>query len=113
MDYKIQLTPKKILNKEFKVDYKGYNCAEVDYFLDTILADYENFAKIIDYANKELEDLENENKKLKAEIAQLSRDKSIAEESVQNLEEQLSPQVDILKRLSLLEKAVFGNRNAE
>ncbi|MFQ6862680.1 MAG: cell division regulator GpsB [Beduini sp.] len=113
MDYKIQLTPKKILNKEFKVDFKGYNSAEVDYFLDTILADYENFAKIIEFANKELEELENENKKLKEEIAQLSRDKSVAEESVQNLEEQLSPQVDILKRLSLLEKAVFGNRSAE
>ena len=69
MDYKIQLTPKKILNKEFKVDFKGYNSAEVDYFLDTILADYENFAKIIEFANKELEELENENKKLKEEIA--------------------------------------------
>lgn len=113
MDYKIQLTPKKILNKEFKVDFKGYNSAEVDYFLDTILTDYENFAKIIEIANKELEELENENKKLKAEIAQLSRDKSVAEESVQNLEEQLSPQVDILKRLSLLEKAVFGNRSVD
>ena len=32
MDYKIQLTPKKILDKEFRVDFKGYNSTEVDYF---------------------------------------------------------------------------------
>lgn len=111
MDFKIQLTPKKILNKEFKVDFKGYNSTEVDYFLDTVLADYESFAKMIEIANKELDDLENENKRLKAEIAKLSKDNSVAQESVQHLEEQLSPQVDILKRLSLLEKAVFGNRS--
>lgn len=113
MEYKIQLTPKKILNKEFKVDFKGYNPTEVDYFLDTVLADYESFAKIIETANRELDALENENKQLREEVARLKQEKSVAEESVHTLEEQVSPQVDILKRLSLLEKAVFGNKTSE
>lgn len=113
MEYKIQLTPKKILNKEFKVDYKGYNPTEVDYFLDTVLADYECFAKIIEKANAEIDALVKENEELKEANLKLKQEKSVAEMSMASLEEQVSPQVDILKRLSLLEKAVFGNKSAE
>lgn len=113
MDYKVQLTPKKILDKEFKIDFKGYNATEVDYFLDTVLEDYENFAKIVQRANAQLELLENENEKLKAEIAKISKEKEICEENVHSLEEQLSPQVDLIKRISLLEKAVFGTKTQE
>lgn len=108
MEYKIQLTPKKILNKEFKVDFKGYNATEVDYFLDTVLADYESFAKMIEVANKEMDDLAKENQALKQEIARLKQENTLAKENVQSLEDQVSPQVDILKRLSALEKAVFN-----
>lgn len=113
MDNKIQLTPKKILDKEFKVDFKGYNSTEVDYFLDTVLEDYENFAKIIKNANSQLESLASENERLKAEIVKLTKEKEIYEENVESLEEQLSPQVDIIKRISLLEKAVFGSKTQD
>lgn len=113
MNYKIQLTPKKILDKEFKVDFKGYNSTEVDYFLDTVLEDYENFAKLIKMANTQLEELEAENEKLRAELAKLSKEKEICDENVHSLEEQLSPQVDLIKRISLLEKAVFGAKTQE
>ena len=47
MDNKLQLSPTKILNKEFKVDFKGYNATEVDYFLDTVVEDYETFAQML------------------------------------------------------------------
>ena len=33
MANKIQLSPKKILNKQFQIDFKGYSATEVDYFL--------------------------------------------------------------------------------
>ena len=41
MTHKIQLSPKKIVNKQFQIDFKGYNAEEVDYFLDMIVNDYE------------------------------------------------------------------------
>ena len=43
MEQKIILSPKKIVAKEFKVDFKGYNAEEVDHFLDIIVKDYETF----------------------------------------------------------------------
>ena len=47
MANKIQLSPKKILNKHFQIDFKGYSATEVDYFLDTVVEDYETFAKML------------------------------------------------------------------
>ena len=47
MANKIQLSPKKILNKQFQIDFKGYSATEVDYFLDSIVEDYETFASML------------------------------------------------------------------
>ena len=44
---KIALTPQDILEKEFKIDTRGYRLKEVDQYLDVIIGDYEQFAKII------------------------------------------------------------------
>lgn len=111
MEQKIQLTPNKILNKEFNIDFKGYNATEVDYFLDTVLSDYESFSKIIELANSQIEELVNENKKLKDEMNKLHQELDLSSGEISSLKEQVSPQVDILRRLSLLEKAVFETKN--
>ena len=37
---KIMLSPRDILQKEFKIDTRGYRLKEVDQFLDTIISDY-------------------------------------------------------------------------
>ena len=37
---KLFLTPEEILNKEFKVDARGYRPQEVDKFLDMVIHDY-------------------------------------------------------------------------
>ena len=37
MEQKIILSPKKIVAKEFKVDFKGYNAEEVDHFLKILI----------------------------------------------------------------------------
>ena len=37
---KIFLTPKEILDKEFKIDARGYRPQEVDKFLDMVIRDY-------------------------------------------------------------------------
>ena len=43
---KINLMPQDILEKEFKIDTRGYRLKEVDQFLDLIIGDYEQFFKI-------------------------------------------------------------------
>ncbi len=110
MHNKIQLTPKKILDKEFKIDFKGYNATEVDYFLDTVLEDYEYFNEMLNEAKQKIESLEAENELLNSKISKLEGEKGIYEDNIQALEEQLSPQVDLIQRISLLEKAVFGSK---
>ena len=44
---KISLSPQDILEKDFKIDTRGYRLKEVDQFLDTIIGDYEQFLNII------------------------------------------------------------------
>ena len=44
---RILLTGKDILEKDFKIDTRGYRPQEVDKFLDVIIRDYEEFFAII------------------------------------------------------------------
>ena len=37
------LTPQEILDKEFKIDARGYRPQEVDKFLDLVINDYNEF----------------------------------------------------------------------
>ncbi|MFF2286546.1 cell division regulator GpsB [Peribacillus butanolivorans] len=98
---KIKLTAKDILEKDFKTAMRGYKPEDVDQFLDLIIKDYEVF-------HQEIDDLKQENLKLKKQ----------AEESTKRPNQhQPAPgatpgttNFDILKRLSNLEKHVFGNK---
>jgi DivIVA domain-containing protein len=91
----IKLNSKMILEKEFKRQMKGYNIDEVDQFLDIIMEDYDNFNKII-------KELQAENERLKKELE--------AAKKQQTPQYAGSTNFDILKRLSNLEKHVFGNK---
>lgn len=97
VEKKVQLTPKEILEKEFKTSLKGYNQGEVDKFLDLIIKDYEFF-------QTKIEDLEKENAKLKFEADKLAQQQPRQAPVAGNTN------YDILKRLSNLEKHVFGNK---
>lgn len=44
---KIYLTPQEILDKEFKIDARGYRPQEVDKYLDMVIRDYTEFINII------------------------------------------------------------------
>lgn len=93
----IKLNSKIILEKEFSKGFKGYNSDEVDQFLDEIIQDYDHFEKA-------METLQEENRRLKEELENAPKKQSVA-----------SPingttNFDILKRLSNLEKHVFGNK---
>ena len=68
---RILLTCKDILEKEFKIDTRGYRPQEVDKFLDAIIRDYEEFLKIIKEIENDKKELIEDNIKLKQEIRNL------------------------------------------
>lgn len=99
----INLTPQDILDKDFNVDTRGYRPQEVDKFLDMIIKDYTEFNGIIKKQRKEIKALEEEVSKLKQEIRRMKDNEDIVESSTTRM-----TNLDILKRLSSLEKTVYG-----
>ena len=102
---KITLAPQDILEKEFKIDTRGYRLKEVDQFLDTIIGDYEEFLNIINTLEKEKADLMAEIMSLKQELRNSKLSMEVARNNVDSAE---VTNVDIIKRLSQLEKMVYG-----
>ena len=104
---KITLMPQDILEKEFKIDTRGYRLKEVDQFLDIIIGDYEQFLNIIDNLEKEKAGLLKEIMNLKQEL----RNSQLSIEAVSNNKVNGEvTNVDIIRRLSQLEKMVYGSR---
>ena len=105
---KLFLTPQEILDKEFKVDAKGYRPQEVDKFLDMVIRDYTEFASIIKKLQNEIRLLTDDNTKLKAEYRKLKGIIDSANESTGGSAKNNYNNVDLLKRISNLEKIVYG-----
>ena len=103
----INLTPEEILNKEFRIDTRGYRLKEVDQFLDEIIADYQAFNKIIRDLEEEKANQNEVILNLKQEIRDLKTTVEISR-TAQSKDEMGGSNLDILKRLSALEKAVYG-----
>ena len=103
---KIKLMPQDILEKNFKIDMRGYSLKEVDQFLDEIIADYQTFNKIILDLQKEKEEQKDVILNLKQEIRDLKTTVEITRSASGN--DTNVNNVDILKRLSQLEKTVYG-----
>ena len=102
---KITLMPQDILEKDFKIDTRGYRLKEVDQFLDIIIGDYEQFLEIINNLEKEKADLLGEIMNLKQEIRNMKMNAEIARTNSDMPE---VTNVDLLRRLSKLEKMVYG-----
>ncbi len=106
---KIKLTPQDILEKNFKIDTRGYRLKEVDQFLDDIIGDYEQFLEIINNLEKEKADLLAEIMNLKQEL----RNSKLSVEAASNSRSMGEvTNIDIMRRLSQLEKMVYGSRNS-
>ena len=109
-DVSLKLSAKDIYEKDLeKTMARGYRREEVDAFLDDIITDYQKMADM----NNEVVKLSEENHKLKKELEELrlrvatsrpQENKTFSSNSSNNA----SNNVDILKRISNLEKAVFG-----
>lgn len=93
-----KLDSKTILEKEFKTGIRGYNQEEVDLFLDDIIQDYQTFNKIIT-------ELKNENARIKEELSAAQKRPAAGNVGTTNF--------DLLKRISNLEKHVFGSKMYE
>lgn len=91
----IKLDSKSILEKEFKTGLRGYNQDDVDLFLDQVIQDYEAF-------KKQIAELRMENEKLKDELALATKRPATTNANTTNF--------DLLKRISNLEKHVFGSK---
>ena len=94
---KAKLTAKDILEKEFKTAMRGYKPEDVDKFLDVVIKDYE-------ILQQEIEELQQENVRLKKQLEEAVRRPSVQQPSAG------TTNFDILKRLSNLEKHVFGSK---
>ena len=116
---KVHFTPKDILQKDFKQKMRGYDPTDVDSFLDMVIRDYETFDKTV-------QQLRDENDQLRSRVDQLSSS-STANPNFTESQPNPTPNVNqsstlnagneqpnnatyinILKRLSNLEKHVFG-----
>ena len=108
---KINLTPKKIYEQEFKTSIRGYDKTEVDEFLDDVIKDQTVYNALV-------KELQEENAKLKAKgtSAPASRPayaSSTSEPSHATANIASASNYDILKRISRLEKEVFGKQIVE
>lgn|SRR5699024_10111571 len=98
-----QLTPKEILEKDFKTSMRGYNPTEVDEFLDMVIQDYESFSK-------EIASLKSENDRLLSKLDEVSKQQMSAQPASSGQSNASVTNFDILKRLSNLERHVFGSK---
>ncbi|MGT2908200.1 cell division regulator GpsB [Streptococcus dentiloxodontae] len=110
---KINLTPKDIFEQEFKSSMRGYDKGEVDEFLDDVIKDYETYIALV-------KELQEENAKLRSRVqsnATVARpaSRSVAgnETSRASSAATTATNYDILKRISRLEKEVFGKQIVE
>lgn len=103
------LTTKDILQKEFKPALRGFNTEEVDEFLDLIIRDYESYEKEIASLKNELERAKHSTG-LSESGSQATNQRS---KSTTVPQSKGTTNYDILRRLSKLEKAVFGGQNAK
>ena len=103
---RIMLTVKDIYNKEFKLDTRGYRPQEVDKFLDLVMRDYEEFIAINKEQNMEIKQINEDNLRLKQEIRSLKTKLDIVKEGTDS--DTTTGNVDVLRRLSNLEKVIYG-----
>ena len=108
---KLILDPQTIVDTEFDIDFKGYDPEQVDLLLDSVIKDYQTYQKMIRVRNQKIEDLEKTNASLRAKLIELEGKMKAQEDTVYDPYAGGASNVDILKRLSRLEKQVFDTKD--
>lgn len=96
------LTQREIVDKHFKTKFRGYSPEEVDEFLDVVIQDYKSY-------EEEISELKNEVERLVNELDETSKQSDLRAQS-QTASQSTVTNFDILKRLSNLERHVFGSK---
>lgn len=124
-------TPKDIYEQDFKTSMRGYDKREVDEFLDDVIKDYESYIKQIQKLSEEVESLKKD-LAAKPKVTQTSPMSSSYSNPIPKPAtapippappaspttevprvNQSATNLDILKRISRLEKEVFGKQIVE
>ena len=103
---RITLSSSEIFEKEFKIDARGYRLQEVDKFLDIVIHDYNEYNSIIKELVIKTNELIEENEELKNEVRMLKSNL----EALKYTEKEVT-NVDLIRRISRLEKIVLGKEN--
>lgn len=104
---RFMLTSQDILDKEFKIDTRGYRPQEVDKYLDIIIRDYNEKDACIQELEENNKTLTEENTRLKQQIRNLT----LKLETIESNGNNGTNTADVLRRLSNLEKIIYGKNN--
>jgi DivIVA domain-containing protein len=102
----ILLNPEMLYNWDFKVDARGYRPQEVDKVLDMVISDYNAYNSMIREKDRQINALNNQILELKQKLRNAKANMDI----VKNSERQVT-NVDLLRRISELEKIIYGRNN--
>ncbi len=100
---KLNLNAYDVYNKEFNIDVNGFSCNEVNSFLDLVIADYQIMEENIKKLQAEIENLNNLLTNKDEEILSL-KSKSKFNDFTNTTQ---YSSIDLLKRVSRLEEEVF------
>ena len=106
MSKEILLNPDMLYNWDFKVDARGYRPQEVDKVLDMVISDYNAYNSTIREKDRQIDALNNQILELKQKLRNAKANMDI----VKNSERQVT-NVDLLRRISELEKIIYGRNN--
>ena len=90
-----------VQNKTFNPQFRGFSKHEVDEFLDQVIQDYEAYAK-------ENQRLQMENDRLVSKVDELTKQVAVGSSGQTARPTTNMTNMDVLKRLSNLERHVFG-----
>lgn len=107
MSKEILLNPDMLYNWDFKVDARGYRPQEVDKVLDMVISDYNAYNSMIREKDRQIDALNNQILELKQKLRNAKANMDI----VKNSERKVT-NVDLLRRISELEKIIYG-RNSD
>lgn len=102
MQEKLYLNPDEILRHAFKIDARGYRMQEVDKYLDMVIRDYVEMQKTIKMLEEENNNLADDNRRIQAEYRKLKEEISASSNNGSQTN------TDLLRRISNLEKIVYG-----
>lgn len=110
MKIETKLNANKILDKEFAAKKTGYDALEVDKFLDAIVEDYSTFESYIKELENKVDELSQTLKLYKSRMDNMEIQNAVMSDKLSNISNNEAcslSNIDLLKRISVLEHALY------